>query len=85
MAHGGEPWGHSVTGLIESVPENLQPSETLVEAANRLDKHYIPTRNPNGLADSFPGKLYTKGEAEGAISDAQAIIGFCRRHLPEQG
>ena len=27
------------------------------------------------------GKLYTRGEAEGAIADAQKILEFCRRRL----
>lgn len=85
MALGGQPWGPSVTGLIEAVPETLRPPLAAVEAANRLDKHYIPTRYPNGLADSYPGKLYTKGEAEGAIADARTIFSFCGGHLPRQG
>jgi HEPN domain-containing protein len=53
-----------------------------MEAANRLDKHYIPARYPNGFPDGYPGKLYTRGEAEGAIQDARKIIEFSRRHLP---
>jgi HEPN domain-containing protein len=51
-------------------------------AARRLDKHYIPARYPNGFASGYPGKLYTRGEAEQAIADATAIIEFCRGHLP---
>jgi HEPN domain-containing protein len=83
MAKGGEPWGHSVTGLAEALPEDLTASPETVDAASRLDKHYIPARYPNGFASGFPGKLYTRGEAEGAISDATDILEFCRRHLPE--
>ena len=47
------------------------------KTASRLDKHYIPTRYPNGFAEGYPGKLYTRGEAEGAIADAKTIIDFC--------
>jgi len=83
MAKGGEPWGHSVTGLAEALPEGSTAPQETVEAASRLDKHYIPARYPNGFASGFPGKLYTRGEAEGAISDATDILEFCRRHLPE--
>jgi len=53
-----------------------------MEAANRLDKHYIPARYPNGFAEGYPGKLYTRGEAEGAIQDAKKTIEFSRSHLP---
>lgn len=82
MHLGGDPWGHSVTLLLESLAGKLPPAPEGIEAANRLDKHYIPSRYPNGLAASYPGKLYTKREAEGAIADARIVIEFCRRHLP---
>jgi HEPN domain-containing protein len=82
MFHGGEPWGHSITGLAEALPQNVRPPKEILEAANRLDKHYIPARYPNGFAEGCPGKLYTRGEAEGAIKDARTVIEFSRRHLP---
>lgn len=83
LAQGGEPWGHLVTGLVEALPQTLSAPEEILHAANRLDKHYILTRYPNGFAAGYPGKFYTRGEAESAISDARRIIDFCRRHLPE--
>ncbi len=82
MHRGGEPWGHSITGLVEALPADLLPSTEIQEAANRLDKHYIPTRYPNGFSEGYPGKFYTRGEAEGAISDAETIVEFSRRNLP---
>ena len=83
MSLGGEPWGHSLTGLVESLPQQVASPHENLEAANRLDKHYILTRYPNGFASGYPGKLYTQGEAEGAIADAKILIEFCRRNLPE--
>jgi len=50
MAHGGDPFGHSVTSLAEAAPAGLEASPAEIEAANRLDKHYIPSRYPNGFA-----------------------------------
>lgn len=41
MTRGGEPWGHSMTELAEALPEDIGIPADLVEAANRLDKHYI--------------------------------------------
>ncbi len=78
----GEPWGHSVTGLLEALPQGSKAPESLMEAANRLDKHYLPTRYPNGFPAGYPGKLYTAGEAKEAIADAAQIIEFCRGRLP---
>jgi len=82
LSRSGDPWGHSITSLVEALPAELGLQSDMVDAANRLDKHYIPTRYPNGFASGYPGKLYTRGEAEGAIADGRAIIAFCRRHLP---
>ena len=82
MSRGGEPWGHSLTRLVEALPEDIRLPREILEAANRLDKHYIPARYPNGFAEGYPGKLYTRGEAEGAIQDARKLIEFSRSHLP---
>lgn len=84
MAQGGEPWGHLTTGLAEALPESIETPAAVLDAARRLDKHYIPARYPNGFASGYPGKLYTRGEAEQAINDAATIDQFCRRYLPEQ-
>jgi HEPN domain-containing protein len=55
MSAVGVPWGHSITGLAEAVPEDLKLPSAIMDAANRLDKHYIPVRNPNGFAEGYPG------------------------------
>ena len=81
MTRGGEPWGHSITELVEALPADVAAPSELIEAASRLDKHYIPARYPNGFASGYQGKLYTRGEAEGAIADAEKILEFCRRRL----
>jgi HEPN domain-containing protein len=83
LAQGGEPWGHLTTALVEALPDALGAPATLLDAARRLDKHYIPARYPNGFAAGYPGKLYTRGEAEQAVTDAQLILEFCRRHVSE--
>jgi HEPN domain-containing protein len=82
MKAGGEPWGHSLTTLAEEW-STVEPGATAVlDAARRLDKHYLPARYPNGFPEGHPGKLYTRGEALDAISDATAIVELCRRQVP---
>jgi HEPN domain-containing protein len=85
LALGGEPWGHLVTALAEALPAGSEAPPEVLDAARRLDKHYIPARYPNGFPAGYPGKLYTSGEAEQAIADASIVTDFCRRHLPGQG
>lgn len=79
---GGEPWGHSITALLETLPAAVQTPPPTLETARRLDTHDFPTRYPSGLPAGYPGKLYTRGEAESAIRDAEELVAFCRRHLP---
>jgi HEPN domain-containing protein len=49
--------------------------------ARSLDKLYIPTRYPNGLAGGAPADVYTRAEASRAINDAEAILAVCRGML----
>ncbi|MGK2859542.1 MAG: HEPN domain-containing protein [Thermoanaerobaculia bacterium] len=74
---GMEAWGHSVNSLLGALPEQTPASDSIRESGRRLDKHYIPTRYPNGFAEGAPADYYTAGEAEGAISDAESILRFC--------
>ena len=73
----GESWGHSVFALLKALGEQIEVSEALIEAAKTLDKHYIPTRYPNGFDSGAPGEYYTQKEAQEAIENARRIITFC--------
>jgi len=73
----GEGWGHSVYGLLRALGDKMEVPEPLLEAAKTLDKHYIPTRYPNGFDSGMPGDYYTKTDAQEAIENARQIIEFC--------
>lgn len=74
---GMEAWGHTVLGLMQELASHLEVSEDLIHAAKLLDKHYIPTRYPNGFDSGAPIDYYTREEAEAALRHAQRIIEFC--------
>jgi len=74
---GDKIWGHSVLRLMEALREKFNVPEELITCAKTLDKHYIPTRYPNGLIEGAPSEFYTKEEAIHAISCAEKIVGFC--------
>jgi HEPN domain-containing protein len=78
---GGEGWGHSITRLLNDLEQRRPISRELIQAAQRLDKHYIPTRCPNGFDVGAPRDYYTAGEAERAISDVQRIFHFCQQSI----
>ena len=79
---GMDAWGHTVTVLIGNLPpEVARPPETLVDYARMLDKHYIPTRYPNGFDSGAPTDFYTEEEARIAVRHAEAILEFCRDQI----
>lgn len=54
----------------------------MLDRARALDKLYVATRYPNGLPAGAPVDYYTRAEAERAIADAEAILGWCEGVLP---
>ena len=76
QALGGEGWGHSVTILLGSLADRSDVPGELLDAGRRLDKHYIPTRYPNGFDAGAPTDYYTRPEAEAAVRDAGAILEY---------
>ncbi|UCF17254.1 MAG: HEPN domain-containing protein [Phycisphaerales bacterium] len=77
----GEGWGHSVYGLLKAIGDKVTVSPNLLESAKILDKHYIPTRYPNGFDSGIPGDYYTENEAQEAIRNAGEIIRFCEGRI----
>ena len=66
--------------MLRSLEEIAVPAE-LVEHAQLLDVHYIPTRYPNGFAEGKPADYYNRAKAEEAVDAATQIIRFCRDHI----
>ncbi len=76
-----DAWGHTLSVLLESLTGGEQPPAPLIEAAKQLDKHYIPTRYPNGFERGAPVDFYTNEEAERAIAHAATILEWCGRQI----
>ena len=75
---GMDAWGHTLTALIGNLVPSAEPPERVVNCARMLDKHYIPTRYPNGFESGAPTDFYTEEEAQNAIRHAEEILQFCR-------
>jgi HEPN domain-containing protein len=82
LSRGSDAWGHDLTALLTALPRDARPPDDLLDRARGLDKHYIPSRYPNGFAAGTPRDHYTEREAVTAIADAEAIIEFCARSIP---
>lgn len=66
---------------VNSLLSHARLSEELLDRARRLDRHYIPTRYPNGFDRGAPRDYFTAADSNQAISDAEAILGFCAGHV----
>lgn len=76
-----DAWGHTLSLLLTSLPPEARPGPELVNRAKALDKHYIPTRYPNGFDRGAPVDFYTRQDADEAIAAAEVILEFCRRQV----
>ncbi|MBS7654845.1 MAG: HEPN domain-containing protein [Candidatus Bathyarchaeia archaeon] len=78
---GIEVWGHSVSRLLENLPEDFKPPIELLDGAKELDRHYIPSRYPNFHPEGAPLDYYTRADAERAVKYSGEIIGFIRNKV----
>lgn len=78
---GGEAWGHAITRMLQDLGERIELGKELLDAARRLDKHYLPTRYPNGFDAGAPADYYTASEAREAIADADLLHDFCQQSI----
>jgi HEPN domain-containing protein len=76
-----DAWGHVLTELVARLPQDVGAPQEISDAAKALDKHYIPTRYPNGFERGAPADFYTAAEADRAVADAERVIEFCRRQI----
>jgi len=81
QSRGIEVWGHSVSRMLESLPEGLKPNRDLVDKAKELDRHHISKRYLNLHPEGAPMDYYTKSDAERAISYAEEVIEFVRNKV----
>lgn len=85
LSRGEDAWAQTVTALLGLVTTAEQAGEELVTCAKSLDKHYIPTRYPNGFDTGAPLDFYTKKDSDDAIRCAETIIAFARGQVEQPG
>ena len=83
MYKGIDAWGHSLTVLLGNLESESSVPRGLEMCAKILDKHYIPTRYPNGFDSGSPVDYYTEEEAANAIEYADKILDYCRLQVSE--
>ncbi|MFQ6101569.1 MAG: HEPN domain-containing protein [Anaerolineae bacterium] len=78
-------WGYSVADLARQATEYEDRFETLIGVGGGLNRHYIPTRYPNGLPGGIPAEAFDADDAEKALRQARRIIQHVVELLEEQG
>ena len=79
-----EAWGHTVTALLGNLPDASMAPDSVVDGGKLLDRHYIPTRHPNGFDSGAPTDFYRAADAQEAIRSAELILEFCRDQIRRQ-
>jgi len=67
-------WGHSVADLARQAATYDDRFVALISMGGGLDRHYIPTRYPNGLPGGIPAEAFDADDAEKALRRSQHII-----------
>ncbi len=67
-------WGHSVSELCNAAAAHDSAFERLGKEAAALDQYYVPTRYPNGLPGGIPADVYTRTDADRALSLCTMVI-----------
>ena len=83
LSRGADARGRTVTALLGLVTTAEQAGDELITCAKSLDKHYIPTRYPNGFDSGAPVDFYTRKDSDDAILCAERLIGFARSQIEQ--
>ncbi len=76
-------WGHSVGVLCDRAADYNRTFRELRPDGAALDRHYIPTRYPNGLPGGLPADAFSVDDAERAITQASSIIDAVQEAFPQ--
>ena len=66
--------GHSIVELVDRFADRVPELEDLRARGGLLDRHYIASRYPNGVAEGVPFEAYSRPMAEEAIETAERIV-----------
>ncbi len=77
--------GHSITGMLRHVREELSLPAGILEAGRELDQVYVTARYPNGFAEGGPGDYFSEATSGRLLEHARLIVEFCRGQISQPG
>jgi HEPN domain-containing protein len=76
-----EVLGHAVLQFTRDLARSEPMFIKIATQAARLDRHYIPTRYPNGLPGGTPSGSFSAGDLSVALQDLEAIFAVAEEYL----
>ena len=87
LALGTQVWGHTLTRIWASVPDEWIPvppvPDALEDRLRLLDGYYIPTRYPDSYPEGTPAEHFGRLQSEQALGHARDIINWIGAALAE--
>ena len=77
--------GHALLEFVRDLAQRHPDFAACGAPAARLDRHYIPTRYPNGLPGGSPFQSYSAEDLTSALADLEAVLGAAQRFLRARG
>lgn len=75
---------HSAYALLLAVERaGLAVSQEVKEAAEELDRHYVPSRYPNAWPWGPPHAHYKERDAESCLKNAKAVLDYVKSALSQ--
>ncbi|MCG3109187.1 hypothetical protein L3N51_01477 [Metallosphaera sp. J1] len=73
-----EEKGSAITLLLQQVTVEILG---VMECAQELDKHYIPSRYPDAYAEGAPLDFYNRANGERCMECARMVLDWVRSHV----
>ena len=73
--------GHSVAELCDDAAQADSTFRDLRKQVAALDRHYIPTRYPNGLPGGIPADAFDERDSAQAIERARLVLDFVSERI----
>ncbi len=71
--------------LLDGLPSDMRPAETLLDLAKMLDRFYLPPRCVDAHPSGSPYQYYTQADAVQGVTAAQKVITYCERQILSSG
>jgi HEPN domain-containing protein len=70
--------GHNLNLLLQGLETRVDFPQAVRAGCARLNRYYIPARNPDAFPQGAPTDQYFDADARGALADAEDVYAFAK-------